>query len=63
MSVITDKFKKADENNRLLSAYRPLPPETLKSLREYYRVGLTYTSNALEGNSLTEYPYATIMRL
>ena len=26
MSVITDKFKKADENNRLLSAYRPLPP-------------------------------------
>ena len=54
MSVITDKFKKADENNRLLSAYRPLPPETLKSLRDYYRVGLTYTSNALEGNSLTE---------
>ena len=54
MSEITDKFKKADENNRLLSAYRPLPPETLKSLREYYRVGLTYTSNALEANSLTE---------
>ena len=54
MSEMTDKFKKADENNRLLSAYRPLPPETLKSLREYYRVGLTYTSNALEGNSLTE---------
>ena len=54
MSVISDKFQKADENNRLLSAYRPLPPETLKSLREYYRVGLTYTSNALEGNSLTE---------
>ena len=54
MSKMADKFKKADENNRLLSAYRPLPPETLKSLREYYRVGLTYTSNALEGNSLTE---------
>ena len=54
MNEITDKFRKADENNRMLSAYRPLPPETLKSLREYYRVGLTYTSNALEGNSLTE---------
>ena len=26
----------------------------MQSLREYYRVGLTYTSNALEGNSLTE---------
>ena len=54
MDAIIAKYKKADENNLLLSAYRPLPPETLKSLREYYRVGLTYTSNALEGNSLTE---------
>ena len=54
MDAIIAKYKKADENNRLLSAYRPLPPETLKSLRDYYRVGLTYTSNALEGNSLTE---------
>ena len=54
MDAIIAKYKKADENNRLLSAYRPLPPETHKSLREYYRVGLTYTSNALEGNSLTE---------
>ena len=33
---------------------RPFPKETLKSLRDYYRVGLTNTSNALEGNSLTE---------
>ena len=54
MSTLIEKYRKADENNRLLSAYRPLSPETLKSLREYYRVGLTYTSNALEGNSLTE---------
>ena len=54
IETLSYKYQKADENNRLLSAYRPLPPETLKSLREYYRVGLTYTSNALEGNSLTE---------
>ncbi len=54
MSTLREKYDQADENNRLLSAYRPLPPETLKSLRDYYRVGLTYTSNALEGNSLTE---------
>lgn len=52
--MLLEKYSKADENNRLLSSFRPLPPETLKSLREYYRVGLTYTSNALEGNSLTE---------
>ena len=54
MNTLFDKYSNADENNRILSAYRPLPPETLKSLREYYRVGLTYTSNAIEGNSLTE---------
>lgn len=27
---------------------RPLAHETLKSLRDYYRVGLTYSSNAPE---------------
>ncbi len=35
-------------------AMRPFPEETLKSLREYYRIGLTFSSNAIEGNSLTE---------
>ena len=54
MTDLQKKYSQADENNRKLSVYRPLPPETMKSLREYYRVGLTYTSNALEGNSLTE---------
>ncbi|MDR0987601.1 MAG: Fic family protein [Ruminococcus sp.] len=44
-----------------LSAYkkaidrtRPFTGETLRELREYYRIGLTYSSNAIEGNSLTE---------
>ena len=37
-----------------LDKFRPFPPETLQSLRNYYRVGLTWSSNALEGNSLTE---------
>lgn len=48
------KYKIAELNNRKLLALRPLAPETLQSLRDYYRVGLTYSSNALEGNSLTE---------
>ena len=37
-----------------LDRFRPFPPETLASLRNYYRVGLTWSSNALEDNSLTE---------
>ncbi|MBR5576740.1 MAG: hypothetical protein IKW22_05630, partial [Bacteroidaceae bacterium] len=48
------KLSQCDKLPQQLWAYRPMSDETLKSLREYYRVGLTYTSNALEGNSLTE---------
>lgn len=37
-----------------IDAYRPMNEHTLGQLRAYYRVGLTYASNALEGNTLTE---------
>jgi len=47
-------LKEVDKLQEEINAYRPLPPNTLKQLKEYYRVGLTYTSNAIEGNSLTE---------
>ena len=49
-----NQLQQCDELKKKLDALRPFPEETLKSLREYYRVGLTYSSNALEGNSLTE---------
>lgn len=49
-----DEFNECDVYAARISALRPFPAETLKSLRAYYRVGLTYSSNALEGNSLTE---------
>ena len=47
-------LKTAEQLRDRVIALRPFPEETLKSLREYYRIGLTYSSNALEGNSLTE---------
>lgn len=37
-----------------IRAHRPLDSYEVKQLREYYRIGLTWSSNALEGNSLTE---------
>lgn len=52
--ALLNKLNQCEQQQRALWAYRPLSKETLQSLREYYRVGLTYTSNALEGNSLTE---------
>ena len=53
-SELRKKLSLCERQQEQLWAYRPLSQETLQSLREYYRVGLTYTSNALEGNSLTE---------
>ncbi len=43
-----------DELQKKINMHRPLSPHLLKQIREYYRIGLTYTSNAIEGNSLTE---------
>jgi Fic family protein len=49
-----NKTKECDELKKELSAFRPFPPSVVKQLKEYYKINLTYTSNAIEGNSLTE---------
>lgn len=43
-----DRLKKEIDN------YRPFSAHVVQQLKEYFRIGLTYSSNALEGNSLTE---------
>lgn len=50
----TSDFQTVDALQAKLESLRPLPAETLASLRDYYRVGLTWSSNALEGNTLDE---------
>lgn len=47
-------FKEIDALQKEINIRRPFDERVLKQIREYYRIGLTYTSNALEGNSLTE---------
>lgn len=49
-----NKIKDCDELKKELDSLRPLSDEELKKLKEFYRVGQTYSSNALEGNTLTE---------
>ncbi|MEK7831014.1 MAG: Fic family protein [Acidobacteriota bacterium] len=49
----TALFKRIDSLHAQANAQRPLTGIALERLREYYRVGLTWSSNALEGNSLT----------
>jgi len=47
-------LRKIDLFQKEVNALRPLEGDMLEQIKNYYRVGLTWTSNALEGNSLTE---------
>src|SRR4030043_1577927 len=47
-------LKEVNELKNEINKFRPLSLNALNQLKEYYRIGLTYSSNALEGNSLTE---------
>jgi Fic family protein len=47
-------YKRLDDYKAEIDKIRPFEGESLRQLRDYYRIGLTYTSNAIEGNSLTE---------
>ena len=49
-----DIFKEIDDLQNEINSFRPLNKDLLNLIKEYYRIGLTYSSNALEGNSLTE---------
>ena len=46
-------FTKNDEYKAKINALRPLSNEALMQVKEYYKIGLTYASNALEGNTLS----------
>ncbi len=47
-------YKLLDLYKATIDKYRPFEGEMLKQLKDYYRIGLTWSSNALEGNTLTE---------
>ncbi len=47
-------IQQVDELKKQIDKHRPLNKDQIERLKEYYRIGLTYSSNALEGNSLTE---------
>lgn len=54
LGVLSDK-------KRQLDVLRPLPPELVRNLEEWFLVELTYTSNALEGNTLTRKETAAVV--
>jgi len=47
-----NKFQQNDEYKARIDAHRPLSTDVLSQIQDYYKIGLTYSSNALEGNTL-----------
>jgi len=48
------RLEQCEALKKELDGLRPLDSHIINELKRYYRVSLTYTSNALEGNTLTE---------
>lgn len=46
-------FKKIDEYKAIIDNARPFDETMLKQLQNYYRIGVTWSSNFIEGNTLT----------
>ena len=54
-------YDQLTNKKRALDGYRPLPPALVRNLDEWFRVELTYTSNAIEGNTLTRRETAVVI--
>ena len=55
------KISRLREKQELLDSYRPLPAVLVKNLEDWFRVELTYTSNAIEGDTLTRRETALVV--
>ncbi len=49
-----NKITQCDEQKRKIDSLRPIRAQELENLKSFYKVGQTFSSNALEGNTLTE---------
>jgi Fic family protein len=56
-----NKWEQLTEKKERLDQYRPLAGELVKNLEDWFRIELTYTSNALEGNTLTRRETALVV--
>lgn len=56
-----DTLAKLTVKKQLLDTNKPFPQEIVKNLDEWFRIELTYTSNAIEGNTLTRQETALVV--
>lgn len=55
------KFNKLTDKKKRLDGFRPLPDALVRNLDDWFRIELTYTSNAIEGNTLTRRETALVV--
>ena len=48
-----NRFVDNDEYKAKIDSYRPLDENVLKQIKAYFKISFTYSSNAIEGNSLS----------
>ncbi len=59
--MVMKNIKALTQKHKNLMAARPLPPEVTRNLDAWLRVELTYTSNAIEGNTLSRAETAVVL--
>lgn len=59
--VMKDLLLIVDQKRKALDAHRPFAPEFSKNIEDWFRIELTYTSNAIEGNTLTRQETALVV--
>src|SRR3989338_8976888 len=58
---MNDILQKLQNKKKRLDSYKPLQEDLIKNLDEWFRIELTYTSNAIEGNTLTRQETAMVV--
>lgn len=56
-----DKLKQLTKKKQQLDKLQPLPPDVVTNLEEWFKVELTYSSNAIEGNTLSRIETAEVI--
>lgn len=59
--MVLGMFKALSNKKSELDQFRPMPPELVTNLDDWFKVELTYTSNAIEGNTLTRQETALVV--
>lgn len=58
---MNDILKRIAEKKKRFDGYKPFPDALLKNFHEWFKIELTYTSNAIEGNTLSRAQTALIV--